>query len=86
MLTKNIYFLQRLLGLFGVESLKYLQSFFNNNNFLNQYVINDCLKILQKSKISLKKESKYLKKRYSIYFFEYNQNFPKKILVKKIKL
>ena len=75
LLTKYINFLQRLLGLFGVESLKYLENFFNNNNFLNQYVISDCLKLLQNSINSLKKESKNLVKKTFNAFFEYISGF-----------
>ena len=55
--------------------LKYLQSSFNNNHFLNQNVINDCLKILQNSINSLKKESKNLVKKTFNAFFEYISGF-----------
>ena len=79
LLTKYINFLQRLLGLFGVESLKYLENFFNNNNFLNLNVICDCLKLLQNSINSLKKESKILvKKTFNAFFiFIAGFQFPK---------
>ena len=75
LLTKYINFLQRLLGLFAVDSLKYLENFFINNNFLNQNVICDCLKLLQNSINSLKKESKILVKKTFNSFFEYISGF-----------
>ena len=69
LLIKYISFLQRILSLLGIDSLKYLEHFFHNNTYLNQNVISDCLKLLQNTINSLKKDSKILvKKTFNIFF------------------
>ena len=71
LLTKYISFLQRILSLLGVDSLKYLEYFFHNNAYLNQNVICECLKLLQNTINSLKKDSKILVKKTFNTFFLY---------------
>ena len=75
LLTKYISFLQRILSLLGVDSLKYLEYFFHNNNYLNQNVICDCLKLLQNTINSLKKDSKILVKKTFNIFYIYVSGF-----------
>ena len=79
LLSKYISFIQRILILLGVDSIKYLEHFFNNNSYLNPNVICDSLKLLQNSINSLKKESKILVKKTLNTFYQYisNFNFPK---------
>ena len=79
LLSKYINFFQRILIILGIDSIKYLEYFFKNNNYLNPNVICDCLKLLQNSINSLKKESKILvKKTFNTFFHYINQfNFPK---------
>ena len=79
LLTKFINLLQRILGLLDNDSLKYLEYFFKNGNYLNQNNIIDCLKLLQNSMSILKKSSKILIKKCFNLFFLYisGLQFPK---------
>ena len=75
LLLKYINFMQRILILLGNDSLKYLEYFFQNNNFLNYNIICEYLKLLQNSINSLKKDSKILIKKTFNIFFQYIKQF-----------
>jgi hypothetical protein len=75
LLLKYMNFMQRILILLGVDSLKYLEYFFHNNNFLNYTIICDYLKLLQNAINSLKKNSKVLIKRTFNTFYKYIEQF-----------
>ena len=82
LLNKYISFLQRILIILGVDSLKYLEFFFQNNNYLNPNIIPDCLKLLQNSINSLKNGSKILVQKTFNTFYQFIEviHFPKDII------
>ena len=75
LITKYINFLQSILCLLGVDSLKYIELFFNNNNWFNPNVVCDCLKLLQNSINMIKKNSKNMIKKTFNSFFQYISGF-----------
>ena len=78
LLLKYINFLQRILILLGVNSLKYLEYFFLSDNCINLNVLTDCLKLEQNTMTSLKKDSKMLIKKTFNNFYQIVMkcNFP----------
>ena len=78
LLLKYINFLQRVLILLGVNSLKYLEYFFLSENCINLNIITDSLKLEQNTMTSLKKESKILVKKTFNNFYQIvmKYNFP----------
>ena len=78
LLLKYISFMQRVLILLGVNSFKYLEHFFMGNNCLNLNILIDCLKLVQNTITSLKKESKILVNKTFNNFYQIVQklNFP----------
>ena len=78
LLLKYINFLQRILILLGVNSLKYLEYFFLSDNCINLNVLTDCLKLEQNTMTSLKKDSKMLIKKTFNNFYQIviKCNFP----------
>jgi hypothetical protein len=75
LLTKYINFLQRILIILGVDSLKYIEYFFQNNNYLNPNVITECLKLIQNSINSLKNGSKILVQKTFNTFYQFIEGF-----------
>ena len=78
LLAKYCNFLQRVLILLGVDSLKYLEHFFLSDNCLNSNIFSDCLKLEQNTITSLKQDSKILVKKTFNNFFQIVQklSFP----------
>ena len=78
LLLKYINFMQSVLILLGVNSIKYLEYFLLSNNYLNINVISDCLKLELNTITSLKSNSKlFIKKTFNNFFlFIKNINFP----------
>ena len=78
LLIKYIYFMQKLVILLGEDSLKYLDSFFQNNIFLNYDTFCDYIKLLQNMINNLKKNSKILVKNTFNTFFQFIYQFIQK--------
>ena len=78
LLLKYIYFMQKLVILLGEDSLKYLDSFFQNNISLNYNTFCDYIKLLQNMINNLKKNSKILVKKTFNTFFQYIYQFIQK--------
>ena len=75
LLLKYISFMQRVLILLGVNSLKYLEYFFLSDNCLNLNILTDILKLEQNIITLLKKESKILVKKTFNNFYNIVQQF-----------
>ena len=75
LLLKYISFMQRVLILLGVNSLKYLEYFFISDNCLNLNILTDILKLEQNIITLLKKESKILVKKTFNNFYNIVQQF-----------
>ncbi len=75
LLLKYISFMQRILILLGVNSLKYLEYFFLSDNCCNLNILTDILKLEQNIITLLKKDSKILVKKTFNNFYNIVQKF-----------